>query len=114
MTEKLHFIRQVESLRQVLNSYRDMDNATIIDSVANRLLGLNYAPPVHLSQDLFLHITATEVDTEINRLSKKEGVDWDKTLQTISIFVYYFKELTELRRGTPEAWDEVDELYVHD
>ena len=114
MNDKQNFINKVESLRQALHSFGDMDDATIIDFVANRLLGLNYAPPIHLSQELFLHITSTEVVAEINRLSEQEGVDWENTLQNISIFVFYFKELTELRRGTPEAWDEVDELYVHD
>ena len=114
MIDKLDFTRQVESLRQVLSNYKDMDNRTIIDSVANRLLGLNYAPPVHLPQDLFLHITSTDVNTEINRLAGQEGIDRENTLQTMSILVYYFKEITELRRGTPEAWDDVDELYVHD
>ena len=114
MTDKLNFSRKVESLRQVLHSYKDMNDATIIDSVANRLLSLNYTPPVHLPQELFLHMTSTEVDAEISRLSEKEVLDLEKTIQTISILVYYFKELTELRRGTAEAWDEVDELYVHD
>ena len=38
----------------------------------------------------------------------------DIRVQFITVLIFYYKKLLELRRGNPEAWDEVDELYVHD
>jgi hypothetical protein len=38
----------------------------------------------------------------------------DLRVQYITVLVFYYKKLLELRKGNPEEWDEVDELYVHD
>jgi hypothetical protein len=38
----------------------------------------------------------------------------DLRVQFITVLIYYYKKLLELRKGNPEEWDEVDELYVHD
>jgi len=38
----------------------------------------------------------------------------DLRLQFISVLIYYYKQLVLLRQGNPDAWNEVDEVYVHD
>jgi hypothetical protein len=38
----------------------------------------------------------------------------DLRVQYITVLVFYYKKILELRKGNPEEWDEVDELYVHD
>ena len=98
----------------------------LIEETASRLEGFNYGPPVLIPVADFLRCSKEQMLLEIDRIANlpdDELVDTDSArgknslelkLQHISIMVFYFKELVELRGGVPEAWDEVDELYVHD
>ncbi|MGB8718438.1 MAG: hypothetical protein WCD46_03950, partial [Desulfobacterales bacterium] len=38
----------------------------------------------------------------------------DLRVQYLTVILYYYKKLLQLRNGSPEEWDEIDELYVHD
>lgn len=118
MTKQTDFPESIATLIQEVVAIATAETPAQINTTADRLERLNYAPPVHLSLDVFLHLTSTQVIDEIGRINKEapnsERNSLDQKLQKISILVFYYKELSELRRGTAEAWDEVDELYVHD
>lgn len=125
MLKEKDFVEKVQHLRDEVLAMTGIDDPEVIATTAARLKGLNYAPPVGASRDAFLSFTTAGLIEEINRLaalSEEEVLPgqtagegaWDSRLQRISVLVFYFRELAELRRGIPEAWDEVDELYVHD
>lgn len=125
MLTKQEFTDKVQQLVAEVRGMSDIDDPQNIAETAARLKGLNYAPPVGGGLDTFLSYTTSGLAGEIERLAALpddqvepppapgEGV-LDIKLQRISVLVFYFRELAELRRGVPEAWDEVDELYVHD
>jgi hypothetical protein len=125
MLSKQEFTEKVQQLVAEVRGMTGIDVPQNIAETAARLKGLNYAPPVGGGLDTFLSYTTSDLAEEIERLAALpddqvdpvpapgEGV-LDIKLQRISVLVFYFRELAELRRGVPEAWDEVDELYVHD
>lgn len=118
MLDQQEFSDRIFSFHREILALADTDDITQIAVTADRLERLNYAPPVHLSLHNFLNLTSSQVIDEINRITQESQEAWDnpleQKLQKISILVFYYKELIELRHGTAEAWDEVDELYVHD
>ncbi len=119
------FLKKLDVLQNEVRALDDGDQ-TVIEETASRLEGFNYGPPVLLPVSEFLRCTKEKMLLEIDRvasLSDSELVDndstegknsWELKLQHISVMVFYFKELVDLRCGVPEAWDEIDELYVHD
>ncbi len=119
------FLEKLDVLQNEVRALDDGDQ-TVIEETASRLEGFNYGPPVLLPVSEFLRCTKEKMLLEIDRvasLSDSELVDndstegknsWELKLQHISVMVFYFKELVDLRCGVPEAWDEIDELYVHD
>lgn len=119
------FLKKLDVLQNEVRALDDRDQA-VIEETASRLEGFNYGPPVLLPVTEFLRCTKEKILLEIDRvaiLSDSELVDnnsaeeknsWELKLQHISVMVFYFKELVDLRCGVPEAWDEIDELYVHD
>lgn len=119
------FLKKLVVLQNEVRALDDRDEA-VIEETASRLEGFNYAPPVLLPVAEFLRCTKERMLLEIDRvasLSDSELADIDSTaeknswqlkLQHISVMIFYFKELVDLRCGVPEAWDEIDELYVHD
>ncbi len=119
------FLEKLDVLQNEVRALDDGDQ-TVIEETASRLEGFNYGPPVLLPVTEFLRCTKEKMLLEIDRvasLSDSELVDndstegknsWELKLQHISVMVFYFKELVDLRCGVPEAWDEIDELYVHD
>ncbi|MEE4313425.1 MAG: hypothetical protein V2J11_02965 [Desulfofustis sp.] len=125
MLTKQEFTEKVQQLVAEVRGMTGIDDPQNIAETAARLKGLNYAPPVGGGLDTFLSYTTSGLAEEIERLAALpddqvdplpapgEGV-LDIKLQRISVLVFYFRELAELRRGVPEAWDEIDELYVHD
>lgn len=120
------FLYKVAALQDELRTVTDVADPKLIEETAKRLEGLNYAPTVILPVDRFLRIKKIELleqietiiilsDEEVYELSPGDPRSYyDLKLQYISALIYYFKQLAQLRRGNPEAWDEVDELYVHD
>ncbi len=125
MLTKQEFAEKVQQLKAEVQGMNGIDDPQNIAETAARLKSLNYAPPVGGGLDTFLSYTTSDLVEEIERIAALpddqvepapapgEGV-LDIKLQRISLLVFYFRELAELRRGVPEAWDEVDELYVHD
>lgn len=98
-----------------------------VQSVASRLQGLNFAPPLVIDNTTFLRLRKQGLLAEIERIGSLPeeqicvlgGVDTslscdDQRLQHISVLLFYFKKLLALRAGDPGEWDEIDELYVHD
>lgn len=120
------FTTKIEEIQQAIEDLVDIDDREIVDATASRLTGLNYAPSTVLPVDNFLHFTKTDLLAEINRiagLTDEELKDLNPrgatdSLQVkgehIAVLFFYYKQLVELRSGNPVAWDEVDELYVHD
>jgi hypothetical protein len=125
MLTKQEYAEKVQQLVAEVRGMADIDDPQVIADTAARLKGLNYAPPVGGRLDSFLTYTTTGLAEEIERIAVLPNDQvvpapapgespLDIKLQHISVLVFYFRELAELRRGVPEAWDEVDELYVHD
>lgn len=120
------FEQQIEDLHKEVQQIDDDLDYDIVEITATRLKGLNYAPPVITPVDVFLGLRRQELLAEIKRIlampdrqacalapdnSKKCE---DLRIQFITVLIYYYKKLVELRKGNLEEWDEVDELYVHD
>lgn len=126
MSATSDFLYKVAALQDDLRTVTDVADPKVIEETAKRLEGLNYAPTVILAVDRFLRMKKLELlekiediiilsDEEVYELSPGDPRNYyDLKLQYISALVYYFKQLVQLRKGSPEAWDEVDELYVHD
>ncbi len=124
-TEKT-FEQQIDTLQKEVRQLDDDFDDTIVEETAARLRGLNFSPPVITPMDKFLRIRSQGVLAEIDRIlalpdaeacalapdnTKKCG---DLRVQYITVLIFYYKKLLQLRKGNPEEWDEVDELYVHD
>ena len=126
MVDETTFFEKLASLREELSSLDINESQDVIDETALRLEGFNYTPPVYMALPQFLRSTKKELLHEVERIAQlpdgevliAESAEaengWDLKLRHISVLVFYFKELASLRNGDLEAWDEVDELYVHD
>jgi len=120
------FNEKVTRLKEEIRRIIDVDDPAVIEETASRLKGVNYAPPILGDRDFFLNCTTKELMAEIDRIINPSDSDTiapheedeyqrlQIKLQHVSVLVYYFKELADLRRGLPEAWDEIDELYIFD
>ncbi len=126
MLSKAECLKKIDALRDDIRAMTDIDEPDMVNETADRLKGLNYTPPVSVGLDTFLTYTTAGLLREIDRIvdlpdaelahpgSNEKLGPWAIKLEQISVLVFYFKELATLRRQVPEAWDEVDELYVHD
>jgi len=120
------FLQKVAQLQDELRTVADLTDPLVIEETAKKLEGLHYAPTVILPLDQFLRMRKIELlgkieeiillsDEEVYELAPGDPRNYfDIRLQFISTLVYYYKQLARLRRGVPDAWDEVDELYIHD
>lgn len=126
MVDNSEFLYKIAELMDELRAVAENSDQQVIEETAQRLEGFNYAPTVVLPVPQFLRIKKVELLEEIEQivsfseekiyeLSPGDSRNFlDLKIQYISTMIYYFKQLATLRRGDPEAWDEVDELYVHD
>lgn len=120
------FQQHIDDLRDQVRQMDDDFGDDIVEQTASRLIGLNFSPPVVTSLEVFLRMRCRDLLAEIERIlampdaqacalapgdSKKCE---DLRVQFITVLIYYYKKLVQLRKGNPEEWDEVDELYVHD
>lgn len=120
------FKQQIDGLRREVRQLDDDFAEDTVEGTAVRLKGLNYTPPVITPIDTFLTMRSKELLAEIDRiLTMPDGEACalapdntkkceDLRVQYITVLVFYYKKLLALRKGNPEEWDEVDELYVHD
>ncbi len=100
--------------------------AAEIESTASRLEGFNFTPPIVIDITRFLRLTKTTLLEEIDTILAMPDAQacalapddpkkcQDLRIQFISVLIYYYKFLVQLREGNLEAWDEIDEVYVHD
>lgn len=126
MAKEQSFDVQVQLFKDEVENLDDKASADLIEKTAVRLEKLNYSPPVMLSLASFLRLTKNTLLEEIERILAMPDQEAcalapdepkkceDLRLQFISVEIFYYKKLMLLRQGDPEAWDEVDELYVHD
>ena len=126
MLNQSDFLQKVSDLQDEVRALDDIGDLAVVEETAARLEGFNYGPPVLLPVADFLRLSKEKLLQEIDKIvklpesevpaneSETEKNSWELKLQHISVLVFYFKELVPLRHGVPEAWDEIDELYVHD
>lgn len=121
-----NFEEKVGQLKEEVGHFEEQITPQTIELTAVRLEKLNYTPPVTIPNASFLRLTRNGLLDEIEKLlalSDKEACALapdepmecrDLRIQFISVLIYYYKRLMLLRQDDPEAWDEIDELYVHD
>ena len=126
MTNEQTFSEQIDQLKEAVKILPDDTGPDIIEDTARRLEKINYAPPVIIPQTTFLRLTKETLLSEIDKIlampdheacalaPDEPGKCQDLRVQFISVQIYYYKILLSLRQGDVDAWDEVDELYVHD
>jgi hypothetical protein len=126
MSNEQTFSEQIDQLKETVKILPDDTAPDIIEDTARRLEKLNYAPPVIIPQATFLRLTKEALLGEIDNILTMPDQEacalapdepekcQDLRIQFISVQIYYYKILSSLRQGDVDAWDEVDELYVHD
>ena len=126
MTNEQTFPEQIDQLKETVRSLEDDAGPDVVEDTARRLERLNYAPPVVIPQAKFLRLTKETLLDEIDKILAMPDQEacalapdepqkcQDLRIQFISVQIYYYKILLSLRQGDVDAWDEVDELYVHD
>lgn len=120
------FSEKVESLKNEVRQLSDDFPAEQVEETAVRLEGLNFTPPVITPIDRFIRLRNDSLIEEIDRIVTMPEAEAcalapdntmkceDLRLQHITVTIFHYKKLLELRSGNSEEWDEVDELYVHD
>ena len=126
MGAKLAFEQQIDELRNQVRELDDTIADEIIEQTAIRLKGLNFSPPVITPLDDFLRMRRGDLLAEIERILAMPDAQAcalapdntkkceDLRVQFITVLLYYYTKLSQLRQGNAEEWDEIDELYVHD
>jgi hypothetical protein len=123
-----YFLRErLPALLEEAGRLQDPSSEEEVESIAVRLQGLNFVPPLVIDGAVFLRLRTSGLLEEIQRIATLPeshicmlgGTDGglscdDQRLQHISVLLFYFKKLLALRAGDPGEWDEIDELYVHD
>lgn len=115
----------MEELRERLKQIPpDADEEHII-STASDLRGMNYTPILLFDTPSFFTMRAEDISNEFERiaaLSDNEvmadvlmDVPADKIkLNHLNLLLYHYLLLCRLRKGDPDAWDEINELYEDD
>ena len=120
------FEQQITALKAKVDVLNDDTSDDHVEEVALRLLKLNFTPPVITPIKLFVRLRNDDVREEIERILAMPDAEAcalapddtkkceDLRIQFITVLIYYYTKLVELRRENADEWDEVDELYVHD
>jgi len=126
MADGKSFTRKIEDLKAEINSLPDTHDAASIEQTARRLEGLSYSPPLIIPTATFIRLNRATLLKEVDGILAmaddavcaltpgNPGKCEDLRLQYLTVILYYYKKLLQLRNGSPEEWDEIDELYVHD
>jgi hypothetical protein len=89
-----------------------------IETAARELESYNYSPTLIFPLPGFIRFTKTDLKNEVTRLFESETNETsDKTeliRKQINLLLYHYELLVRLRKGDPEAWDEITELYDDD
>lgn len=117
---------EVENFKREVLTLEDEFTDEEVEETALRLERFNFTPPIITPIDKFIRFRKDNVIDEIDRVvtmseaeacalapDNKEKCD-DLRAQHITVIIFHYKKLLELRRGNSEEWDEIDELYVHD
>lgn len=120
------FVEQVEGLNSEVAQLVDEFSAEQVEQTAKQLEGLSYTPPVITPVAKFIRLRKNTLIEELERIREMSEAEAcalapgdekkcdDLRIQHMTVIIFYYKKLLELRGGNPEEWDEVDELYVHD
>ena len=120
------FKQKIDDLQKEVRQLDDVFDDDNVEETAVRLKDLNFSPPVITPINTFLRMRNRELLVEIDRIlampdAKACAIATESTkkcedlrVQFITVLIYYYKKLLKLRKGDPEEWDEVDELYIHD
>jgi hypothetical protein len=120
------FDEQIRQLKEEVRLLEDDFEQAVVEETASRLEGCNFAPPVVIEAGSFLRLRQQDLVNEIDRILAMPDAEAcalapdntkkceDLRVQYITVLIFYYKKLLALRRGSPEEWDEIDELYVHD
>lgn len=126
MDNDKQFAEKIADLRQEVQQLDDSAGESLIEATAKRLEGLNYTPPIVIPVATFLRLTRDSLLLEIEKLialpdaeacalaPDNPGKCQDLRIQFVTVLIYYYKKLLQLREGVIEEWEEVDEQYVHD
>lgn len=126
MADQHTFDKNITELKDELKKLPDNFSEQCIEETACRLERLNYSPPVILRLETFLRLSSKLLLAEIEKILAMPDSEAcalapdspaecrDLRIQFISVLLFYYKQLIELRLNNTEAWDEVDEVYVHD
>lgn len=126
MDNDKQFAEKIADLRQEVQQFVDLAEENLIEATAKRLEGLNYTPPIVIPVATFLRLTRDSLLLEIEKLialpdaeacalaPDNPGKCQDLRIQFVTVLIYYYKKLLQLREGVIEEWEEVDEQYVHD
>jgi len=120
------FEQQITSLKEKIDGLVDDTSDDHVEEVALRLEGFNFSPPVITPIKFFIRLRNDDLRGEIERILAMPDAEAcalapdntkkceDLRVQYITVLIYYYTKLLELRGDNAEEWDEVDELYVHD
>lgn len=120
------FENRLEELKREVEQFSDEFSPQQVEETALRLERFNFTPPIITPVKTFVRLRKETLLEEIERIVNLDEAEAcalapgnqekceDLRLQHITVIVFHFKKLLELRRGNSEEWDEIDELYVHD
>jgi hypothetical protein len=126
MTAEKSFTERIADLQEEVHGLGEDGDDALIEATARRLEGVNFTPPVITPLARFLRLRKEGVLAEIDRILAMPEAEAcalapgnsskceDLRVQYITVIVYHYRKILALRHGSPEEWDEVDELYVHD
>jgi len=112
------------NLEKELKDLVIVDDPEKIRQTASVLKGMNYTPILLSDFDGFLSVSSAEFFPGLEQVINSPDVDASalppgETQESfrhkkVSLLLYHYKLLNRLRRGEPEAWDEINELMEDD
>jgi hypothetical protein len=103
------FIKQI---RRELQELPPDIRSEQIEATARRLEAQNYSPMLLVEVPGFLRMRRQELIDTVEELIKTRREEL--TPQHLSLLLYHYRRLQQLRRDDPEAWDVVNELMDDD
>lgn len=116
-------------MKELLEKYKNLENDVsqeMINKTAEDLKRRQYMPPFLIDVKDFFYITKEEMLNEYNRvlnlsleseeLKSVVGIENTNDVKKLHLntLLNQYKLLCELRKGSAEAWDTINELYEDD